>query len=248
MPHVLPTLPLFTPSPGITSGLDMLAAAASASAGHTQPAAGTTTEGNLLVPAVLTRQGPFNTAATLLSKVVRRILDLEFVEMSEVCIDDDTSPTQGRPPAPARLPITDISRLLEHFALIADVLCSRFPHKTMELFAYQATIVRAKRNYEGKRWVTYNCQFRREALARKDLNWSITEPRLYNEAFTGRARLIARCTFCLQDNHTGTYHPAPSYVWVVPRPIGLGHNTVSSYGPARTSLQPQHSAGDMSVF
>lgn len=65
---------------------------------------------------------------------------------------------------------------------MAAVLCTRFPEKAPELRAYQATIIRAERNYEGKMWVTYD---RRQALAKKDLNWSVTDPRLYNEAFTG---------------------------------------------------------------
>ena len=82
-----------------------------------------------------------------------------------------------------------------------------FPEKAPEFFAYQALIVRAERNYEGKRWVSYDRQFRREALARKDLNWSVTDPRLYNKAFTGRARSIARCIYGLQDDHTAAYCP-----------------------------------------
>jgi hypothetical protein len=44
-------------------------------------------------------------------------------------------------------------------------------------------------------------QYRRQALERQDLNWSVIDSRLYNEAFTGRARPIARCTYCLQDDH-----------------------------------------------
>ena len=88
---------------------------------------------------------------------------------------------------------------------MAAVLATRFPEKTPELFAYQATIVWAERNYERKHWVSYNHQFQREALARKDLNCSITDPRLYNKAFTGRARAITRCPFCLQDDHTVLY-------------------------------------------
>ena len=80
---------------------------------------------------------------------------------------------------------------------MAMVLATRFPEKAPKLFAYQATIVRAERNYEGKHWVSYNRQFRREALARKALNWSVTDPQLYNKAFTGRACAIARCLFCL---------------------------------------------------
>lgn len=86
---------------------------------------------------------------------------------------------------------------------MAAALASRFPLKAAELFAYQATIVRVERNYEAGRWVAYDRQFRREALARRDLNWSVTDTRLYNEAFTGRARAIPRRSFCLQDDHSG---------------------------------------------
>ena len=127
--------------------------------------------------------------------------------MAEVTIEDDIPHTPGRPPVPARLPITDISQWIERFSLMAAVLCTRFPEKAPELFAYQAMIVRAERNYEGKRWVAYDRQFRREALARKDLNWSVSDPRLYNEAFTGRAKAIARCSYCLQDDHVATLCP-----------------------------------------
>ena len=84
---------------------------------------------------------------------------------------------------------------------MAAILCSRFPKKTPELFSYQALIVRAARDYEDDCWVTYGRQFRREALARKDLDWSVPNSRLYNEAFTGRACVNPRCVFCLDDDH-----------------------------------------------
>ena len=145
--------------------------------------------------------GPFNPTASLPAKLVKRILDLEFVEMADITTDE-TPPTEpGRPPAPARLPITNISQWVERFSLMAAVICSRFPHKAPELLAYQATIVRAERNYEGTQWVSYDRRYRREALARKDLNWSVPDARLYNEAFTGRAKAIRRCNYCLQDDH-----------------------------------------------
>ena len=106
---------------------------------------------------------------------------------------------------------------------LTAVLASRFPEKAPELFAYQATIVRAEINYEGNRWVSYDRQFRHEALARKDLNWSVTD---YNEAFTGRARAIARCSFCLQDDHTALQCPRnPDHQWFnwMPFPLPAGH-------------------------
>ena len=70
------------------------------------------------------------------------------------------------------LPITDISRWVEHYSVMA----ARFPEKAPELLAYQAQIVKAKRNYEPRRRVVYDSQFRREAFTRKDLNWSVTDP------------------------------------------------------------------------
>ena len=76
------------------------------------------------------------------------------------------------------------------------------------MLTYVGTIVRAERSYKGQQWVTYDQQFRREVLARKDLNWSITDLRLYNEAFMGCAKSIARCSFCLQDDHTDAYCPS----------------------------------------
>ncbi len=71
--------------------------------------------------------------------------------------------------------------------------------------------------------VTYDRQFRREALARKDLNWSIPDPRLYSEAFTGRARSIPRCSFCLQDDHLTQQCPQnPDQFWMS-WPMGRCH-------------------------
>ncbi len=158
--------------------------------------------------------GPFNPVASLPLKVVKRILDLEFLEMSEVTADIDTPQALGRPPPPARLPVTDISQWVERYSIMAATLTSRFPEKGPELFAYQAQIIRAERNYEADRWVLYDRQFRREALARRDLNWSVTDTRLYSEAFTGRARAIPRCQYCLQDDHSAPYCPQnPDRPW-----------------------------------
>ena len=177
------------------TGLDLLAAVAAGSP------SGTSSSGPKPGP-LLFGPGPHNPAATISGKVAKRILDLEFVEISEVTLDDDIPSAPGRPPAPARPPVSDISQWVERFAVMAAIITSRFPDKAPELFAYMATIVRAERNYEGKQWVAYDRRYRREALARKDLNWSVPDPRLYNEAFTGRARAIPRCTYCLQDDHT----------------------------------------------
>ena len=216
-------LPLFSPEQAAANGLGLLAAAAAAK------------DETALASSLLSKPGPFNPAASLAPKVLKRILDLDFVEMFEVTVDDMSPQVPGRPPPPARLLITDISQWIKRYSLMAAVLCSKFPDKAGELFAYQASIVRAERNYKGKRWVAYDRQYRREALTRKDLNWSITDPHLYNEAFTGRARSIARCSYCLQDDHSAAQCPRnpnrPIFGWFPDpslwpaQPMGAGPHT-----------------------
>ena len=118
--------------------------------------------------ASLAQPGPFNPAASLSTKVTRKILDLEFVEMAEVSADATAEQVPGR--SPGRPPVVDISQWVELFSLMAAVIVTQIPHKAPELFAYQVTIVRAERNYEAGRWVAYDRQFRQEALSRRDLN------------------------------------------------------------------------------
>ena len=160
-------------------------------------------------------------------KVVRKILDLEFVEMAELKTDiwmDDQPPTDVAQPArrPTGRPlITDIRIWLECYSRLASVLCTRFPEKAAELWAYQATITRAAHNYEGANWVAYDRQYRREMLAKKDLNWSQPNTRLYNEAFTGRAKNIPRCPHCLGEDHAAPscpHNPNPPMVGWIPDP------------------------------
>ena len=158
--------------------------------------------------------GPYNPAAILAPKAVKKILALEFVEMSELRGDvwpDDTpadTPAQRRPAKP---PVITIKSWLECYSRMAAVLVSRFPEKAPELWAYQCTIMKAAHDYDGANWVAYDRLFRRDMLARKDLNWSVPNTRLYNEAFTGRARSIPRCPHCLADDHGGITYPHNPY-------------------------------------
>ncbi len=56
---------------------------------------------------------------------------------------------------------------MQRFSTKAAILTFRFPLKAPELFAYQATIIRAARNYASTRWVAYARQFRHEALSQR---------------------------------------------------------------------------------
>ena len=141
---ILASMPTFTPTPAAHEGLGLLAAAATAS-----PL-------KALAPVAissLSGPGPYNPSASLPAKLVKRILELEFVEMSEISVADADPPqVPDRTHTPALLPVADISVWVECFSMMASILVTRFPDKAAELFAYQVSIVRAEQNYEGKRW------------------------------------------------------------------------------------------------
>ena len=197
----------------------------------------------------LSRPGPYNPAAALSPKLVKRILDLEFVEMAELTTDtwEEPSPSDSssaiRRPS-RRVPVTDINIWLECFARMAAVLCTRFPEKAPELWAYQSTIVRAAKNFEGAIWVAYDRQFRKEALGTKSLDWSVSNHRLYSDAFTGRAKAVVRCQHCLSDTHSSQQCPAnpnPIPVLYMPDTSRYYHNTVvppSWYMPPSPTKNP----------
>lgn len=104
-------------------------------------------------------------------------------------------------PQPRRGPITDIILWLECYSSLVAVLATRYPQYIGNFMAYQRTIIRASRNYEGSAWAVYDRCFRRRAAATKSLSWGEIDSALYNESFTGRARCITRCRSCLSDSH-----------------------------------------------
>ena len=202
------------PEPGSSTGPHLLASVASAAHAGSGPLPYSEPQSKAVPGPAVASRGPYNPAAVLPTKVAKRILDRDFVEMSEIALDDPPVQVPGQPPLPARPPVQDISVWVEKYLVMAALLASRFPEKAPELFAYQASIVRAGRNFVDRRWVAYDRCFRREALAQKNLDWSEPNARLYNEAFTGRAKVLPRCSFCLQEDHVAQYCPRnPNRPW-----------------------------------
>ena len=102
-------------------------------------------------------------------KVAKNILDLEFVEMSEISSGDPIPSAPGHPPP--RGPVKDISRWVEKFSIMAAILSTRYPEKAPEFWACMCSIVKAERKYEEDVWVSYDRCYRREALANRSLDW-----------------------------------------------------------------------------
>ena len=103
---------------------------------------GTTTRRHSIRKARVTaRTRPYNPAASLPPKVVKRLLNLEFIEMADlrgdIWPDDATVESSTAPRRMAKPPIISISTWLECYGRMAAILTSRFPEKAPELWAYQ---------------------------------------------------------------------------------------------------------------
>ncbi len=171
----------------------------------TTPSASMTTGMLPLLPmATLTTHAP--EALSLPAKLVKKIQDLEFVEMSELLTDswrfqEDEAKCCHQRKGQRRGPITDILIWVECYSSLVATLSQRYPDKTPHLMAYMKTIVKAQRTFVGEGWVTYDACYRRKAAAAKTLDWGIIDFTLYNETFTGRAKALARCRYCSSDLH-----------------------------------------------
>ena len=101
-----------------------------------------------------------------------------------------------------RGPVTNLLLWLEGYAVLVAVLSSAYSTYVPDLMAYQRRIIWAATTFEGTAWVTHDSCYRRRAARLRSLRWSVEDVALTQEAFAGRARVVARCTFCLSRTHT----------------------------------------------
>ena len=138
-------------------------------------------------------------------KLTKRIAGKEFIDMRELLPESWRSDSQqsGSIPAKSALhgPVKDFKLWAECYAVLAGVLVLSYPEKAPQLMAYLRLMSRASRNYETDAWVEYDTAFRRRAANCGSLDWGTIDSGLYNETFTGRARPIKRCSYCVVDTH-----------------------------------------------
>lgn len=152
---------------------------------------------------------------SLPQKLVKKILDLEYVDMNELLPDtwrfqDDEQKCCHQRRGQRRGPITDILLWVECYSTMVSILSTRFADKTPQFMAYQQTIVKAHRAFLGEGWITYDTCYRRKAAVLKSLDWGAVDFTLYNETFTGRAKSIPHCCHCFSEHHSSqecTYAP-----------------------------------------
>lgn len=163
----------------------------------------------LTTPTTLTLYTPASQRALPLPpKLVKRILDLEFIDMAELVPDswryqeEESNKCCHQSKRQQRGPVSDILLWVECYASLVEILCTGYPDKTPGFMAYQRTIVRAQRSFLGEGWVTYDTCYRRQAAVTRALDWGQVDFTLYNETFTGRAKAISRCKFCSSEHHS----------------------------------------------
>ena len=150
--------------------------------------------------------GVLHETLALPAKLIRKILELEYVDMQELLPDtwryqEEEQKCCHQRRGQRRGPITDILLWTECYASMVSILASKFPDKTPQFMAYLKTIVKAQRTFTGEGWVTYDACFRRKAAITKSLEWGVVDFTLYNETFTGRAKALPRCRYCLSEHH-----------------------------------------------
>lgn len=148
-----------------------------------------------------------NVFASVPKKVVDKILALEFVDMVDLLPEqwqgeeNQEGGCCSLKKPPRKKPITDILLWLECFSTLVAVLSTAYPEKTAHFMAYQQTIIQANKNFTGEAWATYDLCYRRRAANLRSLDWGVVDQDLYSKSFTGRARSVVRCKFCLSDAH-----------------------------------------------
>ena len=181
----------------------------------------------------MSSSGQLGLLTRLPRKLCEKISALEFVEMNELLPETWSAVTAvdaGVIKLPSRRsPVTDIVVWTECYAMMSAVLVERYPIKAPHLFAYLRRIARAARSFRGPAWVAYDRMFRRQALARRSLDWGIEDPGLYSEAFVGQAQAVARCTHCLSELHSAEACPD------LPRFVGLSVQQAGSSAKSGSS-------------
>ena len=89
--------------------------------------------------------------------------------------------------------ITDLALWTKHYASIVIILTAKFPgHPFM---AYLRIVVTSRGlPWPHMTWCT---------SVRQPIGGRLTDSALYNKVFTGRAKLLPRCTYCLAETHEG---------------------------------------------
>ena len=146
------------------------------------------------------------------AKLVKRIVKGEFVDMAELLKDnmevERRRAAEGETSQAllgqrgSRREVPDMLSWLQCFSAYAAVLCSQYPEKAKELWAYQATMISEHRRCGGKGWSVYDALFRQQITSMETVDFSKINQGLYATTFLAYGGRGQFCQGCLASDHT----------------------------------------------
>ena len=147
------------------------------------------------------------------AKLVKKILRGDFVDMADLLKDnleaerrrysqerESGRASYGQTPY-YRREVPDMLSWLNCFSLYAAVITSKYPHKTRELWAYQAMMVSEQRRCGGRGWLLYDSGFRQQLSSVEAADFSKINQSLYTTTFLAYGGRGLYCPHCLASDH-----------------------------------------------
>ena len=143
------------------------------------------------------------------AKMVKRILKGEFIDMAEFLKDNAeaerrraTVGESGQAVRGSRREIPDFESWLQCLSAYAAVICSRYPDKARELWAYQAFMIAEHRKCGGRGWLIYDSAFRQQITSLERVDFSKVNQSLYSTTFLAYGGRGQFCTHCMLSDHS----------------------------------------------
>ena len=145
----------------------------------------------------------------ILKRLHDKMLAWEYIDLAEL------PPARAMPKEPALaatgniwlVQSTDLARSqkrlipditwVQCFAIYTSVVATIFADRVPSMLGYTVDIIRASHQFRWPSWVIYDANYRREAAATGQTDWSKIDPSLYARCFTGWARNTGWCDTCM---------------------------------------------------
>ena len=178
------------------------------------------------------------------AKLMKKILRGEFVDMAELLKDNIEMErrrqiagegSQGQ--RPSRREIPDFLSWLYCFSLYVAVVCSKYPAKAKDLWAYQAMMVTEQQKCGGRGWLLYDSAFRQQIVSLEEAKFATLNQSLYSTTFLAYGSRGQFCTRCLMSDHMQeecAMHPSRAMPTVQFREPGRGAARREELSPGGT--------------
>ena len=141
--------------------------------------------------------GPFVLGETLPvvpACLVKKIQRGEYVDMEEL-LKDNIEVERCIQEVPAsrmasRWEIPDMLSWLHCYSLYAAIICSQYPQKARELWAYQATLIGEAKKCGGCGWYLYDAAFQQQMVSVQDTDFSKLKDSLYSVTFLRKIQAL----------------------------------------------------------